>query len=178
MYLTLLYSLMALPQAPADDVIVVPMQPCDMTRKHESFYTNSSSKLVLKGSVKVGEETFDIFLPKDKDGWSIQPRPKRQKLLTAFTSTYLSVDQNHDGKITETESYFAEHPIRLGDSMFQLTSIAEDGTLTLIPSDSPLMGPVIGRKAPDFEWTTTDGKVLRRDDFLGRTLVVDSWAPS
>ncbi len=36
-------------------------------------------------------------------------------------------------------------------------------------------GPVVGRAAPSFTLTTTDGKTLRLADFAGKTLVVNVW---
>jgi hypothetical protein len=174
----LLPYLLSPPQDPTPAGIIVPMEACEQDRSLQSFYVNSSRKLVMKGSVEVDGEAFDIYLPADKSGWSLEPRPERARLLTSFTSTYLAVDQDHDGSISLTESYYAEHPLRIGDSMFEVKSIAADGTLALSPSDAPLSGAVIGRKAPDFSWTTIDGKILHRDDFLGSVLVVDCWAPS
>ena len=164
--------------AHASDRIVVAMTPCKLKRPVPMFFVSSSKHLVLKGTVAVGNETFSVYLPKEAGGYSIAARPERKGLLTAFTSTWLSVDQDHDGKISESESYYAEHPLRIGDAMFEIEEIAADGTLTLIPSDAPLSGAVIGRKAPEFEWKTIDGEVLRRDDFLGRTVIIDCWAPS
>lgn len=165
--------------SPSAERMVIEMSPCKLARPVPMFFVSSSRNLVLRGTVTVGEETFSIYLPEDAQGYSTAPRPKRKGLLTAFTSTWLSVDQDHDGKISDWESYYAEHPLRIGDSMFDIESIAVDGTtITLIPSEARLTGGVIGRKAPDFEWTTTDGRTVRRDDFLGRTVVIDCWAPS
>lgn len=157
---------------------MVPMEPCQVQRPVDGFYVNSSKQLVRKGTVDVGEETFTIYLPQDKGGWSTEPRANRRSILTQFTSTYLAVDQDHDGRISEYESSFAELPLRLGDTMFTIESIADDGTMTLLPSDGPLTGAVIGRKAPDFAWPTKDGGTIRRDDLLGRTTIIDCWAPS
>ncbi len=140
--------------------------------------STASKKLSLEGSVTVGEETFRIFLPGGEDGYSVAPRPELKGILTAFTSTCIAVDQNHDGEIATWESYYAENPLRIGDSMFAVKAISEDGELTLVPTDHPLTGPVVGRKAPDFTWTTIEGETLRRDDFLGRAIIVDCWAPS
>jgi hypothetical protein len=159
--------------------IVVSMSPCEMKRPLvRAFMSSASKSLTREGSVTVGGETFGIFLPDRKDGYSVVPRPKLRGILTTFTSTCISVDQNHDGKIATWESYYAENPLRIGDSMFEVKAIADDGALTLSPTDHPLTGPVLGRKAPDFKWTTIDGETLQRDDFLGRTVILDCWAPT
>lgn len=166
----------AAPQRPPE--IIVSMAPCDLQRSVTGMFMKTSKHLVLEGDVVVGNETFKIYLPEDKDGYSLAPRPKRKGILTHFTSTCLAIDQNHDGKLDTWESTYAENPVRIGDAMFTLVSIDEDGTLTLRPSGGPLYGPVLGRKAPDFEWTTIDGSTITRDDFLGKAVVLDVWAPS
>jgi len=99
--------------------------------------------------------------------------------MVSYNSTYLAVDQNHDGKIDINESYFAEFPLRLGDTMYDILSIADDGSrMVLRPNAGPLSGAVIGRRAPEFMFETIDGKKLRNSDFAGKTLIVDCWAPS
>ena len=68
---------------------------------------------------------------------------------------------------------------RPGGTMFEVVAIEPDGSkITLRPSDLPLAGAVIGRKAPDFAFTTIDGRTLRRDDFAGKGLVIDVWSPT
>ena len=63
--------------------------------------------------------------------------------------------------------------------MFDITNIAKDGsTITLKPSQSPLAGAILGELASDFTFTTTKGKQVRRNDFAGKVLVIDRWAPS
>jgi hypothetical protein len=89
------------------------------------------------------------------------------------------VDQDHDGKLAVDESYFAELPLRIGDTMFDVVDIASDGaTLTLRRRDGPLQGAVRGRKAAAFEWTATDGRKLNNASYENRVLVIDCWAPS
>lgn len=160
------------------DPIVVAMAPCDATRPVQQFYVKSSRALVRKGTVQVGEESFDIYLPKEK-ACSHRPRPEQKGLLVARTSTYLAVDQDHDGKIGPLESYFADSPLRLGDTMFDIVDLAADGSsLTIRRSEGPLTGAVLGRKAAAFEWTTADDHKVTRDSLAGRVVVIDCWAPS
>ena len=170
--------------AQVDKDIVIKMSECEAKRKF-SLYVNaglfvkSSRELVSKGSIKVGTESFDIYLPEAEGAYSVAPRPKRKTQMIKYTSTYLAVDQNHDGKISSWESYLAGFPLRIGDSMFEVKSIASDGSsITLRPSNGPLRGAVIGRKAPEFEFKTIDGKTLNRDSYKGRALLIDCWAPS
>jgi len=168
------------PDAKVGDDLVVTMQPCEKKRSVETGYVRSSRNLVLHGQVDVDGTKFDIYLPRDKkNAYSIAPRPKRQQLLTRLTSTHLSVDQNHDGKISRWENYFAEFPLRIGDTMFDVRAIAKDGsTITLRRSRAPLTGAVLGAPASDVTFTTVDGKRLRPADLLGKVLVFDVWAPS
>ena len=160
--------------------IVIEMTPCQMERNYDEFFVESSKQMTLKGSVEVAGESFDIYFPEDDRGYSTaaRPLPEDSESLAEFTSTYLAVDQNHDGNIAWWESYYAEFPLRIGDSMFDVVAIAEDGSaLTLRPNDGPLVGAVIGRKAPDFTFQTIDGKTLGLKDYEGQTLIIDCWAP-
>ncbi|MCU0864440.1 MAG: hypothetical protein MUC36_11640 [Planctomycetes bacterium] len=158
--------------------IVVNLVPCEVKRPVRSFYVKSSRDLVRKGSLSVGAETFDLYLPKEKGGWSHKARPERKGSLVTLTSTWLAVDQDHDGKIAVDESYFAELPLRIGDSMFDVVDIAADGsTMSLRRREGPLAGAVVGRKAAAFEWTATDGRQLTNANYENRVLVIDCWAP-
>ena len=159
---------------------VVPLKPCDVTRHYNSYFVKSSAKLVRMGAIDVDGEAFGVYLPETESGYRVTSFDEQPaNAMTQFSSTYLAVDQNHDGKLTSSESAFAELPLRIGDTMFDVVAIAEDGSsITLRPNDGPLRGAVIGRRAPDFSFTATDGKVVRRDDYLGRAVLIDCWAPS
>lgn len=173
-----LFAGLSIGLAAQHDSIVVAMAPCELQRPIDSFYVKSSRNLVAKGTVQVDGESFDIYLPKEK-AYSRVPRPEQKGVLIVRTSTYLSVDQNHDGKIGALESYFAESPLRLGNAMFEIVDLpANGGSITIRRTDRPLTGAVLGRKAAEFDWTAIDGSKLRRDDFKNRVLVIDCWAPS
>jgi len=175
----LLAPLGAAPHSTQDASIVINMAPCEVKRPVRGFYVKSSRELVRKGSVEVGDEKFEVYLPKEKNGWSHRPRPELEEGLVSLTSTWLSVDQDHDGKIAVDESYFAELPLRIGDTMFDVVDIASDGaTLTLRRREGPLQGAVRGRKAAAFEWTAADGRKLNNASYENRVLVIDCWAPS
>lgn len=184
---TLLFILLATaPRCPSQETtdLVIPMSKCAVKRDLSLYldggiFVKASRDMVLKGSLKVNEESFEIFLPHTKQGYSASPRPKLKSELIHYTSTYLAVDQNHDGKLESWESYLAELPLRLGDSMFDVVKIAQDGScITLRPSKAPLQGAVVGRKVADFKFTTIEGKVISRDNLEGRALLIDCWAPS
>ncbi len=162
------------------DQITVRMAPCEVKRSTTMFYVKSSKTLTRKGTVEVDGKPFDIYLPdSERSPYSIKPRPERAGMLSSITSTYLAVDQDHNGEISELESYYAEFPLRIGNAMYDIIAIAEDGsTVTLEPSDSKLAGAVLGQRASDFQFTTVDGKTLKLDDYKGKALVIDSWAPS
>lgn len=170
----------AAPQTPpAPEPIVVAMAPFEGKRPVRAFYVNASPKLVRKGTVAVDGTAFDLFLPLEKGAYSHRPRPERKAVLVTLTSTWLSVDQNHDGKIDVDESYFAELPLRIGDAMFDVVDIAADGsTISLRRREGPPTGAVLGRKAAAFEWTATDGRKLTNASYENRVLVIDCWAPS
>jgi hypothetical protein len=176
--LLLLAAPLARPLPAQEAPIVVALAPCELKRPVRGFYVKSSRDLVRKGSLTVGSETFDLYLPKEKGGWSHTARPERKDTLVALTSTWLAVDQDHDGKIAIDESYFAELPLRIGDTMFDVVGIAADGsTISLRRREGPLAGAVRGRKAAAFEWAATDGRKLSNASYENRVLVIDCWAP-
>lgn len=163
------------------DPIVITMEDCQVKRDYDTFFVASSKTMVRRGQLEVDGESFDLFLPKAKYPYAITSRntPNKGSSLVSFTSTYLGVDQNHDGKLEKWESYYAEFPLRIGDSMFDVVEIAQDGsTVTLKPNAGPLKGAVIGRKAPDFEWTDVNGELVSLSDFEGEALLIDCWSPS
>lgn len=163
---------------PAEQDTVVTMTACDKSRRVTPFFVQSSKRLVREGVIRVEGEDFRIYLPHPRTGYSIGPRTPSQASLAICSSTYLSVDQNHDGKLDFWESYYAELPLRIGDTMFKVTSIAKDGSrISLRRSKVPLRGAVIGRTAPDFAFKTLDGKTVNRETFRGATLIIDSWSP-
>lgn len=160
------------------DPIVIAMSPCEGKRPVPQFYVKSSRTLARKGTVDVGGEAFDIYLPREKS-YSHRPRPEQKSLMVTMTSTYLSVDQDHDGTIGAFESYLAESTLRLGDTKFEVVDLAMDGSsLTIRRTDGPLTGAILGRKAAAFAWRGIDGRALTRDDHAGRVLVIDCWAPT
>ncbi len=176
--LLLANSAPAAPQTQSEPIVVA-MAPFDGTRPVRGFYVKSSTKLVKKGAVQVDGTAFDLYLPREKNGYSHVPRPEQKAVLVTLTSTWLAVDQDRDGKIALEESYFAELPLRIGDAMFDVVDIAKDGSsITLRRREGPLAGAVMGRKAAAFEWTAEDGRKLTNRSFENRVLVIDCWAPS
>ncbi|MEC7585117.1 MAG: hypothetical protein VYE77_12435 [Planctomycetota bacterium] len=167
-------------QAVAQADLEVEMTTCKVKRPiFSSLFVNSSTTLVKRGVVDVGGEEFAIYLPRERVGgvYSTDPRPKRMRLATAFTSTLLAVDQNRDGRIDVGESYYAEFPLRIGETMFDIVAIAEDGSkITLRRTDTPLFGGVIGRRAPDLRLSSLQGESVALQEFVGRVLVLDAWA--
>ena len=176
-----LAALLALsPSGAAQADLEVEMSACKLKRPiYSSLFVNSSTSLIRRGTVDVDGKEFAIYLPRERVGgvYSTTPRPGRKRLATVFTSTLLAVDQNRDGKIDVSESYYAEFPLRIGDAMFEVRAIAEDGSkITLRRSDAPLFGGVIGSKVPDLRFTSLKGEPIALQEFAGRVLVLDAWA--
>ena len=167
--------------SPSEEEIVVALEPCELKRDHSIYVkiiAKTSRDLCRVGTVTLGEEAFSIYLPEDDSAYSAAPRPDRPGMFNKYTSSYLAVDQNHDGKIESWESYFAEFPLRIGDRMFDVLEIAPDGSsLSLRSRSGPLMGAVVGRRAPKFSFETVDGRVVDNASVAGRATLIDVWSP-
>jgi hypothetical protein len=140
-----------------------------------SFNQKPDFQLVWKGSVTVDREAFDIYLPK-ADSYRLKNTANDDGDLYN-TSTLISIDSNHDGRLTEDEGWFANLPIRIGDKMFEATRIAANGsTVDLKPSGKPLSGIVVGRKVPPFAYKTRDGQTVTQDTYKGKAVLLDVWS--
>jgi hypothetical protein len=160
------------PAGAGQDDLTVQMEPYQGKRPGLFF----QEKLVKRGSVTMAGKKYTLYLPAAKT-YSLKNSPGKRDHIFENTSTRLAVDQNGDGKLTETDSWFANLPIRLGDKMFDVTEIAADGSrIVLKPSRSPLSGVVIGRTCPPFSFKTADGKTISRDSLAGKAFLLDIWS--
>ena len=162
--------------------VVVTLEDCEATRPKVKFsmsdiFSGGTSKdeLVLRGSLSVDGKKTDFYLPKSR----------RYKLTnsgydeTRFSndSTYLSLDHDGDGTLVESEHSACNRPIRVLDSMYQVTGIeAAKKTMTFQQVDVPLSGAIVGRRCPEFEYTTVDGKKITNESILGKVTLLDIWA--
>lgn len=132
-------------------------------------------KLVKRGTVSVDGREYALYLPK-ADSYSRTNDGANDSDLEN-TSTLISIDQNADGKLTDDEGWFANLPLRLGDTMFDVAEIAKDGSrLVLKGSDSPLRGVIIGRTCPPFSFETAEGKEISLETYVGKAFILDIWS--
>jgi hypothetical protein len=131
--------------------------------------------LVKCGTVKVDGHKYSLYLPKAKSYSTKNTKPSDSDFEN--TSTLLSVDQKGDGRLTDTDGWFANLPLRLGDKMFDVAQIAADGSrIVLKPSKSTLRGVIVGRICPPFSFKTADGKEVSRKSLAGKPFLVDIWS--
>ena len=145
-----------------------------------SLFGGMTEDLVLKGVAHVGDDEFGIFLPKKrgKAGYTLVNSGKNDE-PSENKATLISADANRNGVLEDSESFYGNLPIRLGERMYRAIELSGDGTrLVLEPTDAPKRYAIPGLSAPDFSLTTTAGTPVRLEDFAGRTLVIDVWAPS
>src|SRR5262245_36661684 len=115
-------------------------------------------KLVKRGRIQVKEGSFDIYLPESEEPYTIVNKGASEADHENL-STLISIDANGDGKLTEEEGWFASQPIRIADRMWEVASIAPDGSrIEIRPSAKRLQGLVLGRKCPPFSYQTEEGK--------------------
>ncbi len=171
------------PAAKAPSSITVKMESCQASRpaKETEFgllrlllFGRPTDALVRRGTVEVDGESYHLYLPKTK---SYTAKNQAKADSGEDTSTLISIDLDHDGRLTEEESWYASQPIRLGDHMFEVQEIAKDGTrIVLKPSSAPLRGVIKGRKCPPFAFTTPDGETVALDRFRGKAFLLDIWS--
>jgi hypothetical protein len=132
-------------------------------------------KLVKRGTISVDGQEYTLYLPK-ADSYSTT-NSGTDDSDSENTSTLISIDQNGDGKLTKDESWFANLPVRLGDKMFDLADIADDGSqIILRPSTSPPRGAVVGRTCPPFSFETADGEEVSLEEMAGKAFILDIWS--
>lgn len=138
---------------------------------NEPHFDNRREKL-CKGVLKVGPEEAEIYIP--QNGPYLLTTDEKEY---GNSSMRVSVDFDKNGELPAHESWFSSHPVRIGDEMFKVKSVDPGGTwIVLAKANVPLSGLVIGRKCPDFELWTTEGKKVTLADYKGKFLLLDIWS--
>lgn len=131
--------------------------------------------LVKRGTVEVGGHEYVLYLPKS-DSYT-RKNTGADDSDFENTSTLISIDQNGDGKLTDNDGWYANLPLRLGDTMFDVVELAEDGSrIVLKRSNSVLRGVVVGRTCPPFSFETSDGREISLQTMAGKAFIVDIWS--
>ena len=174
--------------APADGdssgIISIEMSKCDQTRVKRDqsilklLLTSERARetMATKGRLTVDDEAFDIFLPPKGDGYTVKNTGKDES-HTYNISTLIAIDADHDGSLARDEDWFASLPLRVADRMFEVLSIAPDGSrIALRPSKASLAGAVVGRKCPPFSLKTDGGETVTLESFAGKAFLLDIWS--
>ncbi len=169
---------------PASDKIVIATTPSELTRPGTlkgvtvmeilAGARPKPEKLVRKGVVRVDAESFNLYLPAPP--YELENSGRDDGALEN-TATRIAIDANGDGSIAGEENWYANLPLRIADRMYRITTIADDGSqVELQPLADAPRGLIVGRKAPDFSYTATDGRTYKREDFAGKAFLVDIWS--
>ncbi len=141
-------------------------------RVHEALKPEALRK---KGRFTQDEVTVDIFLGAD-ESYSVINIGETDS-HHSNTSTLISIDANHDGKLDEEEGWFANLPVRIGDQMWEVITIAPDGSQIVIEqSDASLQGIVQGAKCPFFAYKTDFNQQISLETFEDKALLIDIWS--
>jgi len=168
------------PQPKSNEVVVKLSQTSAIRtgRPHVSWagnvpiYEEPEAEKLVRGDLKVGSQTVSFFVP---FGPYILRHSSHASI--AKSSTIITVDQNGNGAADKGEDWYAGAPIRLGDAMFEVQSIDPASTWILLrKSTVPLAGAIVGKKCPDFSFTTTDGKQVQLSSYKGKYLLLDVWS--
>ena len=164
--------------------ITVRMEDCNVTRKGkltkevtivQILAGTPKEILVKRGFLDVDGHKYILYLPKAKSYSIKNTSPKNHDLEN--TSTLISVDQKGDGKFQDWDGWLANMPIRLGDKMFDVTEIADDGSrIVLEPSKAVLRGVIVGRACPPFSFKTVEGKEVSLKSLAGKPFILDVWS--
>ena len=170
------------PQAepPADMTIV--MEDCKASRPGKItggtsvlrmlFSGPPQERLIKRGTVRVDGEDYTLYLPKAESYSTKNTEPGDSDFEN--TSTRISVDHNGDSRLTHDEGWFANLPLRLGEKMFDVAEIAEDGSRVMLrPSKSPLRGVIVGRTCPSFSFKTANGDEVSFETLAGKAFILD-----
>ena len=164
------------------DVIKLETEACQLTRPPAKFDVSmlfsgqNDDQLHRKCSIEVEGKSISIYLPKEETYTT--KNSADNNTMVSNTSTYISIDQNGDGKLDDHEAQPTNLPIRILDSMYRVVSIADDASsISLVKSDGPLFGTVLNRKCPEFAFQTLDGKqTISNKSILGKVTLLDIWA--
>lgn len=166
--------------------MVIPLEKCALTRTRPQIgniatllmFGRGSDAMVWKATIPSGpDQGIQIYLPKARK-YSLT-NTGSDGTIVSNTSTYVSIDQNEDGTLSEWEATATDRPIRIRNSMYRITDIdPKNTTLTLQQLDMPLRGSLVGFRCPDFEFTALDGSKISNRSILGKTTVLDIWAVS
>lgn len=166
-----------------DSPVRVDLSPCKAERPPLvrglgsllKLMSGTNENLVARGSIEVEGESFDLYLPEAKT-YRVDPG-KFKPGSDDDPATILSIDADGNGQLEVEESWYASLPLRIGDRMFEVRSIAADRShVVLRPSDAPLAGLIRGRSCPPFSLITQEGRRLKNTDFAGKVLILDVWS--
>jgi len=171
------------PPKAAENETSVALKPTSLQRQgimHFNFaadgrpsYEMPEAEKLVRGDLKVDQEQTSFYLPQ------YGPHELTTKGNHSFenTSTRITVDSNHDGKLDRSEHWWTSLPVRLGDSMFDVAAIDPGSQWILLKKSSArLAGVVVGKPCPEFSLLTTNGYKATQDTFKGRWLLLDVWS--
>ena len=169
-------------EKPIGEPLVLPLEPSEKTRIRpqlslsNALFGRPKENLIWMAKVPTGPGTSaNLYLPKSKR--FILKNTGNTDTITESTATYVSIDQDGNGEISSWESCSSGSPIRIHDSMYRIVSInLEQSTITLQKLDAPLRGSLVGRRCPDFEFTTLDGQTVSNKTIQGKVTILDVWA--
>ena len=167
------------------NAIKLTTEPCQLTRPKAKFDTDSISifsmpnmdpdALVKKCEIEIQGKMINIYLPKS-ESYSIE-NTGSDNTKFGNTSTYISIDQNNNGKLEGSESTPANLPVRILDTMYSVVAIAKDGSsISLVKTEGPLFGVVVNRRCPEFSFASVNGETISDKSIFGKVTVLDIWA--
>ncbi len=120
-----------------------------------------------KGEFRLGEKDYSVSL---HDG-DMGGRFVREKQVNVNLRVGLKADLGKPGGVSSHRLF---ELIPIGDSLYEIKAIAEDGSWVEFAASS-LTGTALGTRAPDLAMVDTAGKTFHISDYRGKVLVLDFW---
>lgn len=161
--------------------VVIGLEACKMNRPKAKLslvgvlFGSRTEALALTGKLNHKGKEVSIYLPR-KRSYTLENTAVGG---TRFenTSTYLSIDHDGDGEISDWETVASNRPFRIADSMYQVTNVDKAAAkISVQEVSAPLSGSLVGQKVPPFKLTTVDGKEITDKSILGKVTLLDVWA--
>ena len=161
-------------QVPVDRTIRVVLEPVAAAGPDTTPRCRMQSVFAMTGSVALDGKTHHAFLH-DGDG---------DGLYTRSLSDGLFVDLDDDGHFDvdpmgpEFGSFSV--PLAVGGLSYEIAELDPEGRRVVLQARGPGAArppaPAIGAPAPDFSFTSVDGRDVRLSSFRGRPVLVYFWA--
>ena len=168
----------------AGEAIQVELEKCKLTRPKVKISIasvlfssgNPQDRLSLKGTLKLENgKSYTVYFPGSRIYTLENDGSGNTRLENS--ATYISIDHDGDGVISDWESHASNLPIRIDDQMYRVTELnKKEKKFAIRRVAAPLSGSIVGHRCPPFKLTSLDGETISDKSILGKVTILDIWA--